>query len=353
MHQERYSGIKLTGRLKDKLKLILTAVSARSGLLDEQHTAALRLFNGYSEGYPGLVIDLYARTMVIFNQLQPSTQMEPLISSAWHRLLEQLPWLQAVMVKHRYSSEDRQRRGILVYGKEPDHEIREFGVRYALDLDMNQDASFYLDTRNLRSWLQQEMHVKRVLNTFAYTGSLGAAALAGGAVRVKQLDLSSRFLSLAQRTYRLNNFTVREDDFLVGDFFRQTARLKRRGELFDCVILDPPFFSVTDAGRVDLEREFTRLINKVRPLVGHNGWLVTVNNALFVPGGAYLASLKNVCSSGYLQLEKIIPVPLDGTGYPETVQNPSYPADPAPFNHPTKIAVLRVARKDEVSASQA
>jgi 23S rRNA (cytosine1962-C5)-methyltransferase len=37
-------------------------------------------------------------------------------------------------------------------------------------------------------------------------------------------------------------------------------------------------------------------------------------------------------------------VPADITGYPETiVSNP--PVDPAPFNHPTKIAVLPVHRK--------
>jgi hypothetical protein len=29
----------------------------------------------------------------------------------------------------------------------------------------------------------------------------------------------------------------------------------------------------------------------------------------------------------------------------------AYPADPAPFNHPTKIAVLRVRRKDRRKAT--
>jgi len=60
--------------------------------------------------------------------------------------------------------------------------------------------------------------------------------------------------------------------------------------------------------------------------------------------------LNALCSSGYLQLEEIIPVPLDVTGYPETIHDPNYPVDPAPFNHPTKIAILRVQRKDQASA---
>ncbi|MRR30967.1 class I SAM-dependent rRNA methyltransferase, partial [bacterium] len=47
---------------QNTLLAIQTAVKARNGLIDSRHTAALRLFNGYSEGCPGLVIDLYART---------------------------------------------------------------------------------------------------------------------------------------------------------------------------------------------------------------------------------------------------------------------------------------------------
>jgi 23S rRNA (cytosine1962-C5)-methyltransferase len=164
---------------------------------------------------------------------------------------------------------------------------------------------------------------------------------------VVQLDLSAKFLSLARQTYALNGFPVRSQDFLAGDYFRQVARLKDAGALFDCVILDPPFFSVTPAGRVDLAAENARLINKLRPLVAHNGYLVAVNNALYVSGSDYLDALRELGSGGYLQLEEIIPVPLDVTGYPETVREPNYPADPAPFNHPTKIAVLRVQRKDQ------
>ena len=43
------------------------------------------------------------------------------------------------------------RRGKLLFGEAPDRKVEENGVWYALDLRMNQDASLYLDTRNLRS----------------------------------------------------------------------------------------------------------------------------------------------------------------------------------------------------------
>jgi 23S rRNA (cytosine1962-C5)-methyltransferase len=44
-------------------------------------------------------------------------------------------------------------------------------------------------------------------------------------------------------------------------------------------------------------------------------------------------------------LEEIIPVPEDVTGFPQTIfRRP--PSDPTPFNHPTKIAILRVKNKN-------
>ena len=324
----------------DMLALLQQAVQARLPLPDSNHRAALRLFNGFLEGAPRLAVDLYGSTLVIFNHAEPPESLHPLITAAQGWLLEQFPWLQAVILKER-GGDAEARRGRLVWGSQPDDRICEEGVWYAVDLRMNQDAGFYLDTRPLRAWLRQQMDGKTVLNTFAYTGSLGAAALAGGAARVVQTDLNPRFLALAKATCALNGFPVAEADFPAGDFFRVAAWLKQAGEKFDCAILDPPFFSTTAAGRVDLNQSITRLINKLRPLVRSGGWLTVVNNALYVPGAEFSAGLEQLCEGGWLALESILPVPPDVTGYPHTrVGAP--PVDPAPFNHPTKMAVLRV-----------
>jgi len=121
--------------------------------------------------------------------------------------------------------------------------------------------------------------------------------------------------------------------------------LRNKKALFDCVILDPPFFSQTQAGRVDLQQETTRLINKIRPLVAHEGYMVVINNALFLKGSDFEAELNTLCESDYLQRHKIIPIPEDITGYPSTIVD-SPPVDSAPYNHPTKIAILKVLRKE-------
>lgn len=311
----------------------------------DEHTA-LRLFNGFWEGWPDLAIDLYGSTLLIHGYAQIAEQNLLAASTALEYYRSALPGrVHCALLKDHGAKAQNQRRGLLLAGEQPDTQVRERNVWYALDLRMHQDTSLYLDTRLLRGWASDHLQGKRVLNLFAYTGSLGAATLAGGAQQVIQSDLSSEFLSLAHRTYRLNGWAVRQEEFLIGDFFSIVARLKRQGQLFDCVFLDPPIFSVTEKGRVDLNQAVDRLINKVRPLIGDGGRLVAVNNAVFVSGRAYLETLERLSAGGYLEVEEILPAPPDFTGFNQRPLTP-LPADPQPFNYSTKIAVLRIRRKD-------
>jgi 23S rRNA (cytosine1962-C5)-methyltransferase len=328
------------------LEVIMKAVDQRLPMMDDDHHGALRLFNGFYEGCPELVIDLYGRCLLIFNYAEDPGERSAFIASIQAALGERLPWLEAGILKVRNSPDESERRGILLFGEAADDWVSEGGVRYALNLFLHQDAGLYLDTRGLRTWIRENASGKRVLNTFAYTGSLGAAALVGGAVQVIQTDLNRRFLEVAERTYALNGLHARSADLVAGDFFRVTGRMRKQQALFDIVIIDPPFFSQTDAGRIDQLENSLQLINKVRPLVAHDGWLVMVNNALYLSGEEYMKQLESLTKGGYIRIEEIIPVPQDVTGYPETIQRQP-PADPAPFNHSTKIAVLRVTRKDE------
>lgn len=305
---------------------------------------AYRLFNGFYEGCPDLILDRYGSTLVIFDHASPG-RFDPLVDEISGWALNALDGCRTVLLKQRQHPDPALRNGVVLAGEAPAESLREDGVHYALDLQLNQDAGFYLDTRDLRRWLTGACAGLRVLNTFAYTGSLGVAAGAAGARQVVQTDLNDRFLALARRSWDLNELPPENQTLIAGDFFRVAGRLRHSKQLFDLVILDPPFFSETEAGRVDLLNETTRLVNKIRPAAAHEGRLVVINNALFLSGEAFMAELQSLCRGGYLELEKIIPVPVDVTGFPETVTTPP-PADPAPFNHSTKIAVLRAFRKD-------
>lgn len=173
---------------------------------------AERLFHGFSEGYPRLVVDRYATTLVVFDATATSLDRE-LWSVIRSWLAERRVELgsgagveiRSVLWKVRRGRAE-ERLGLWVQGgpEGSPREIVEDGVGYAVELRLQADASFYLDTRELRRWLRREA-VDRSAQP-AYTGSLGVAARAGSAARVVQLDRNPRFLAVAARSMAANGF---------------------------------------------------------------------------------------------------------------------------------------------------
>jgi 23S rRNA (cytosine1962-C5)-methyltransferase len=317
---------------------------ARKPLMDAEHKSALRLFAGFYEGDPNLVVDVYGCTLLLTSYAEDLTQSTQLLENVQQFAQGEFPWLTCVVQKHRFAGDPNLKRGWISHGEKPDAAIVENGVTYALDLTMNQDASFYLDTRNLRAWLKDHSQGLSVLNTFAYTGSLGVAALAGKAAKVVQVDRNGKFLELARTSAMLNYLDLGRMKLRTADFFSEVGKIKRENELFDVVVVDPPFFSITEKGKVDQVTESVRMINKVRPLVKDGGRIIAINNALFLSGQDYMDELQSLSSDGYLTVEETILVPEEITGFPNTIVSQA-PVDPAPFNHSTKIVVLQVKRK--------
>ena len=61
-----------------------------------------------------------------------------------------------------------------------------------------------------------------------------------------------------------------------------------------------------------------------------------------------MTKLEKMVADGYATIERTLEVPADCA--PPLPPGRSLPADPAPFNHPTKIAMVRLRRKDGKSA---
>lgn len=324
--------------------LLHSTIQQRLPLLTEPHSGAFRLFNGFTEGFPTLTVDLFGNTVLLSVTKLVGRQAEEILLSACKFYSHSLPWVECIIAKQRSSENPTLKQGEVIFGGNPARSIIENDVVYSLDLQLNQDASFYLDTRNLRAWLKQNSTDKSVLNTFAYTGSLGVAALAGGAKQVLQIDRTPRFLDLAGRSVELNHLDPKKMKCSAVDFFVAVGQLKQRKESFDLVILDPPFFSITERGRVDQVTESVRLINKVRPLIKDGGYLVVVNNALFLSGLDFMQSIRDLEKDGFVKFEEQIDVPQDFTGYADT-RIGNLPVNPAPFNHSTKIGVLSLKKR--------
>ena len=323
------------------IQYFLNAAEERTGLLPATHDGAVRLFNGYTEGVPGLTVELYGETLVIWHH-GSRTLADELFKAA----VERFPFITAALWKQHAHAD------IVLLGN-PGMlctRILEADIWYAIRLTLHSGTGLYLDTRPLRAWAKANLSGKVVLNAFAYTGALGVAAQAAPAAQVIHTDRSARFLAIAKASYALNGWKISPSQFVIGDFFAVMRKFNRQGKLFDCVFVDPPYFGGTSRQGAWHADDMWRLLNKVRPLVGHGGRLVAVNNGVFVSGTEYMEALERICADGYATMESLIPAPLDFVGTRRT-RTGSALVDPKPFNHSTKIAILRMTRKDMRVAS--
>jgi 23S rRNA (cytosine1962-C5)-methyltransferase len=146
----------------------------------------------------------------------------------------------------------------LLAGEAPDGpvEIRESGLRFAVDLLHGQKTGFYTDQRQNRRRFAAYCAAAagssttrtagpQVLNAFAYTGAFAVYALAAGASHVVNLDSSVEALELAETNLRLNGFDPdTQADGVAGDVFSvlRDWREDPTGPRFDMIVLDPPKF---------------------------------------------------------------------------------------------------------------
>ena len=109
--------------------LLTQAISARFPLFDPQHQMPCRLFNGFLEGEPRLVIDLYATTVVLHNYANPPEDGHELIAQAQQIIQTLLPWVQAIVLKTRRSSLPAERDGRVLVGDRLAQRVREHGAQ--------------------------------------------------------------------------------------------------------------------------------------------------------------------------------------------------------------------------------
>ena len=91
------------------------ALLARADLFEARQQAAVRLFNGFNEGWPELVADLYARTLVLHDYAERPEIAGAAVRLAQHFYQTRLPWLQAVVLKQRNAANAEARNGLMLW----------------------------------------------------------------------------------------------------------------------------------------------------------------------------------------------------------------------------------------------
>ncbi len=107
----------------------------------------------------------------------------------------------------------------------------------------------------------------RILNLFAYSGGVTFAAAQQGA-QVCHLDASKGMVDWARQNAALNRLTDAPIRWIVDDAMKFLQREKKRGSLYDGIILDPPTFGRGSQGEVfKIEQDILPLLSLCRDVL--------------------------------------------------------------------------------------
>ena len=288
-----------------------------------ENTEALRLFYGPTEGEGGLsniashiAIDQYGAHVWVtewesshLGQLGQSGQPGSSTEDRKAAISEIIQFLK----KKKFSSavalfrpeKDIPAEPEILFGDPPTqrYSVREGSARYWIQLRELKHPGLFLDHAPLRKWLAGNSKGLRVLNTFAYTGSLSVAAGLGGATHVTTLDLSRPTVEWARANWQLNGLSESAADFIYGDNFEWLPKFHRKTREFDCVILDPPSFSRGNKGNFSTSKDLVMLHESALDVLAEKGILITSLNSANVSRKKYAADLQTACKKKGVRLE--------------------------------------------------
>ena len=263
---------------------IRKAIQFRASLPAFQHSNALRLVHGESDGLPGLIVDRYADVLVaqflsagaehwrevILDALVAETGCEAI----YERSDAEVRSLEGLQPRSGFARGNREAKRC---------PIVEHGLHFRVDVAAGQKTGFFLDQRENRQRLRALAADREVLDAFCYTGGFAVAALAGGAKRVLAVDSSAAALAMAKENLNANVLDASKISFEEADVFAYQRVLRDRGASFDLVILDPPKFAPTAAQAKNAARAYKDINLMAFKLLKPGGLLATFSCSGGVP----------------------------------------------------------------------
>lgn len=243
-------------------------LSAREGSVLREGTDGARLINGESEGFPGIVADRYADTLVV-----------KIYAAGWLPRWEEIEAVfrevfspaHLVLRLSRNITALAEGLGITegFRGGPGDETVAfsENGIRFEAAVLHGQKTGFFLDQRENRDRVEAISGGRDVLNVFSFTGGFSLYAARGGARSVTDLDISRHALESAARNFSLNPrlAAVGRNAVQVDAF----AWLEESKEKYDLIITDPPSLAKRESERDGARRAYAKLnaaaLRRLRP----------------------------------------------------------------------------------------
>lgn len=253
-------------------ELIRVAWEKRKPLWQDPNIDCFRVFHGYEEGSKGTVIEKFNDAAVI----DYKTDIRGDLPELTQALLKVFPFKNIIAKGHQSLGLNLKERTHILLGKDTDVTCNEHELKFRVKLDATHNSGLYLDARDARTWLVNNSSNRRILNLFAFTGSLGLSAAYGKATEVIHLDRSKELLPRIQENYQINNLKFEARNFLRGDVYKHLPRAIKAGQKFDGIILDPPpkIYQSPYAKHKTNGQDFSALIQYCTELLNPGGWLL-------------------------------------------------------------------------------
>jgi 23S rRNA (cytosine1962-C5)-methyltransferase len=287
------------------------ALEARQGLFDEQ-TTGFRWINGESDGWPGLVLDRYDRSLAL-----------KLYTAAWLPRLQEIAGLingrlrpeRIVLRLSRNIREHAKRQfgkadGEVLCGPPLDGPVTflETGLRFEADVLRGQKTGFFLDQRENRRQVETLARGRNVLNAFSFTGGFSLYAARGGARSVTDLDLSAHALAGAKRNVALNaaNASVAScrHELVQADAFEWLNQ--QPGRRFDLVIMDPPSLAKREIERAGAIQAYGRLASSGIEHLTRGGILVACSCSAHVGAEEFFEAVRRAAVNSSRTFEELL-----------------------------------------------
>ncbi len=238
------------------------------------NTNSCRLFHGRGQCYPGLefvTLDAFTPVLLLTLFAEPPEQwLESLLTAIKDRLA---PGFDCLVVQRRYLPNAPSE---VPLGRLPEQVYARRGeLRFHLHLARQQNSGFFLDMEPGRQWLEQQAPGKRVLNLFAYTCAFSVVAVAAGAEKVVNVDMSSPSLNTGRANHQLNGQDKIRSEFLAEDILKSWGRIKKRGP-YDLVIVDPPSYQ---KGSFIATKDYAKVVRRLPELMPGGGLVLACLNA--------------------------------------------------------------------------
>jgi 23S rRNA (cytosine1962-C5)-methyltransferase len=261
----------------------LASAIARRAWMRKQSNA-LRLVAAEADLLPGLIVDQYADYLVVQFLTAAADAWRTSVVSALQQICQPAGILERSDVEVRaleglpsnitWLAGTPPTTPIIIWEALPNGNT----LQLAVDLQHGHKTGLYLDQRTNRSLLAglaQHLNGGTVLNTYAYTGGFGIAALLGGAQHVINIDSAADVLALGAQNLALNGLAAERADWVVAGVPHQLRLYRDQARQFDAIVLDPPKF-VQNQGQLEKATRAYKDINlQAFNLLAPGGWLLT------------------------------------------------------------------------------